>query len=161
LAGGNDAAAEIAIHEFGHSLGHLADEYDYADGATYTGGETTDINCSVLTASAMASAGTKWAAWLNVNDPSFDDLFSPYQGCGYYQFGLYRPSNNSRMRTLGRPFNLPSVEALIIAMYHFVTPIDNSTPVGTVLNGTETVSVTPMPVVGSPALSVQWLIDGV
>jgi hypothetical protein len=46
-SGGNGAAAEVAIHEAGHSLGNLADEYDYNDGATYTGPERPERNISV------------------------------------------------------------------------------------------------------------------
>jgi hypothetical protein len=64
------------------------------------------------------------------------------------------------MRSLDRPFNLPSVEALVIEMYKIVKPIDSSTPVGTMLTGRDTVEVAPMQVQGGPALTVQWLLDG-
>ncbi len=44
FAGGNASAKEIALHEMGHSFSNLADEYDYADGATYTGSEPGQVN---------------------------------------------------------------------------------------------------------------------
>jgi IgA peptidase M64 len=44
FAGGNGAASEVAIHETGHSLGNLADEYDYNDGSSFTGPEPLELN---------------------------------------------------------------------------------------------------------------------
>ena len=60
VAGGNGSAAEVAIHEFGHSLGDLADEYDYGGPETYTGGEPPDANVSVFNAAMLASMQRKW-----------------------------------------------------------------------------------------------------
>jgi hypothetical protein len=63
------------------------------------------------------------------------------------------------MRSLGRPFNHPSVEALIVEIYKIVQPIDDATPTGTVLNGTEIVFVDPVDPVGH-SLNIQWSLDG-
>lgn len=158
-SGGNGAAAEIAIHEFGHSLGNLADEYDYGGPATYAGSEPTDPNVSKLNAAAMQSAGAKWNLWLGLNDAAYDGLVSTFEGANYSQFGIYRPSNDSKMRSLGRPFNHPSAEAIIIEIYKIVKPIDNSTPTGTTLNGNETVFVDPIDPVSNP-LQITWKLDG-
>ena len=158
-SGGHASAAEIAIHEFGHSLGNLADEYDYGGPQTYTGGEPGAPNASKLTSAAMQSAGTKWTAWLGFDDPAYDGLVSTFEGCNHSQFGIYRPSNNSKMRALGRPFNHPSAEALIIEIYKMVNPIDASTPTGIVLNGSESVFVDPVDPIGNP-LSITWKLDG-
>ncbi|TWT43968.1 IgA Peptidase M64 [Phycisphaerae bacterium RAS1] len=159
LSGGNSLAGEIAIHELGHSLGNLADEYDYADGTTYTGPEPIEPNASKLTAAQMTASGSKWATWIGFNNAAFDGNHSTYQGCRYYQFGVYRPTNSSKMRALGRPFNAVSVESLVIEMYKIVRPIDDSTPTGAPLNGSETVWAD----VVQPAdhnLTMRWLLDG-
>ena len=48
--------AEVQIHEIGHSLGGLADEYDYPN-QTYTGGEPGQANITT------SPTGQKWAHW--------------------------------------------------------------------------------------------------
>lgn len=158
-AGGNASAPEIAIHEFGHSLGNLADEYDYGGPQTYSGPEPADSNVSIYDATQMASNGTKWAAWLGFVDAQYDGLCSTFEGANYSELGIYRPTNNSKMRNLGRPFNHPSAEALIIEFYKIVDPLDNHSPTGSILNGTETLFVDPVDPVGNP-LQIQWYLDG-
>jgi hypothetical protein len=158
-SGGNGSATEVAVHEIGHSLGDLADEYDYHDGATYTGPEVPERNVSILDAAAMAASGTKWTSWLGDPGVGFGGLVSTYEGARYYEFGLYRPTASSKMRSLGQPFNLPSAEALIIEMYKIVNPIDDATPVGQTLAGTETVFVDPVDPIGHD-LEVEWALDG-
>lgn len=156
---GNGSSIQILQHEFGHALGNLADEYDYGDGTTYTGAEPSQIDASKLTSTAMAAAGTKWASWLGENQPAYDGLVSTFQGCVYKQFGVYRPTNNSLMRSLGRPFNLPSIEKLVIEIYKIVDPIDASSDTAAVYHGTETLFVTPMSPSGH-SLDIQWSLDG-
>ncbi|MBT8208543.1 MAG: M64 family metallopeptidase, partial [Acidimicrobiia bacterium] len=159
FSGGNGLARDVAIHELGHSLGNLADEYDYNDGATYTGSEPSASNVSTLTSDAMATAKAKWHRWLGESDPGFDGLVSTYEGAMYHEFGLYRPTGNSMMRSLNRPFNLPSAEALITEIYRVVDPIDDATDAGVTLLGEETVFVQPVTPVDH-TLDVQWFIDG-
>jgi hypothetical protein len=63
------------------------------------------------------------------------------------------------MRALDRPFNPPSVEAFILEMYAIVDPLDEWTPTGTVLDGSETVLAQPVQP-GGQTLTVTWLLDG-
>lgn len=79
---------EVQIHELGHSLGQLADEYDYPNG-TYTGGEPSAVNITT------SPVGAKWSIWQGT------DSISAFEGAGYYAFGLYRPKANCLMRSLG------------------------------------------------------------
>ncbi len=158
-AAGNDWAREILLHEFGHALGNLADEYDYGDGSTYGGNELGDVNASILDATKMAAQSKKWHLWLGTNDPAFDGLVNTFEGCAYYQYGINRPTNNSLMRSLGRPFNLPSAEAIILNIYKIVRPIDASSALDHVYNGTETLFVDPVDPIGH-SLDVQWSLNG-
>jgi len=159
-AGHNSLAPEIAVHELGHSLGNLADEYDYGGPATYTGGETGAPDSSIYEAVTMAALNTKWTNWLGyTGDVRFDNPVNTYEGAEYSQFGVYRPSPNSMMRSLNRKFNAPSAESLIVEVYKQVSPIDghssNAAPVGS----DESVSVTPMTPLDHD-LDIEWTLDG-
>jgi hypothetical protein len=80
---------EVQAHELGHSLGQVADEYDYPN-VTYTGGEPSSVNITT------SPTGQKWSHWHGTQG------ISAFQGAGYYQFGLYRPRTNCMMRSLGQ-----------------------------------------------------------
>ncbi len=159
VAGANGAAFDVAIHEFGHSMADLADEYDYGDGDTWTGGETSAVNTSILTQAEMAASGTKWSDWLGENQAAWDGLVGTYEGAAYHEYGLYRPSGNSMMRSLARPFNLIAAEAFILEIYATVDPLDQHTPTNVSVTGDEVLFVDPIDLVNH-ALSIQWSIDG-
>lgn len=155
VAGNNSSSLEIALHEFGHSFADLADEYDYADGATYSGPDPVEKNVSIYTAAQQVSQQRKWWRWMDL--PNVDT----FQGAAYHQFGIYRPTHNSKMRSLSRPFEQVNVEQFVINIYTIVKPIDDATP--TVPSPTLACTpffVDPMNPVGH-SLSVQWLLDGV
>lgn len=155
-AGGNSAAPDIAIHELGHAMGDLADEYTYGGPETYTGAEPLAENSSKLTAAAMADAEIKWHDWLGSADEG--GTCGTYEGSSYSVFGVYRPTNNSMMRNLGRPFNNVSKEELIIEIYREVTPIDSATPPG-FYNAGQTIEINTVDPIGHQ-LTIQWYADG-
>jgi hypothetical protein len=157
-AAGNGASLEIMRHEFGHALGNLADEYDYGGPAVYAGAEPGAPNSSKLAAAAMAAAQAKWFRWLGHSDPAFDGLVSTFEGSSYSPQGVYRPTANSLMRSLGRPFNPPSAEALVIEIYKIVDPIDAASDASVPYAGVEVLSVAPLAPAGAP-LAVQWFRD--
>ena len=157
FAGANSSAPDIAIHEIGHSLANLADEYFYT-GDTYSGPEPSERNASIYDAAAMQSNGAKWANWLGESSGPWDGTCNTYEGCMYADYGIYRPSNNSMMRALNRPFNQPSAEAFIIEMYKIVDPVDNYTP-GSVIGGDSTVFIAPINI--GHAMEIHWFVDDV
>jgi hypothetical protein len=82
------SAKEIAVHELGHSLGGLADEYAYhPDCGVYASEVNTSTN-------AIHGA---WPEWI-------DDLGAPREGAQYYQECIYRPFDACEMRSLNQPF---------------------------------------------------------
>ena len=127
FAGGSGSAQEIALHELGHSFSNLADEYSDLGGA-YVGGEPSEPNAT------KNAAGAKWSRWAGFDDPRGANLdVGVYEGAKRYPMGIYRPSSNSKMRSLGQPFDAVSREAFILDIYNFVDPLDgwldNSTPI--------------------------------
>lgn len=159
-AGGNSAAPQIAIHELGHSLGDLADEYTYGGPTTWTGNEPSTKNVSIYDASQMAADERKWHQWLGYVDPRFDGTVGTFEGGNYSALGIYRPTNNSMMRNLNRKFNAPSAERLIRSFYVEVDPIDDHTPNANPIGLDGPISVTPMQPIGH-SLDVSWDFDGV
>ena len=151
LSGANAAAIEVALHEFGHSFADLADEYFYT-GTTYYGGEPSAPNVSKLTAASMAAQQKKWHRWLD--EPNV----STFEGAMYNEKGLYRPTSNSKMRTLGRPFEQVNTEQFVLSVYKTVDPIDGATAPGSYQDG-HVFFVDPMDPM-SHRLDVQWYLDG-
>ncbi|HCT46662.1 MAG: hypothetical protein CMJ35_04635 [Phycisphaerae bacterium] len=157
-AGQNSAAVEIAIHEMGHSLGDLADEYTYGGPTNYSGNEPSDANVSIYDRDEQTDQQRKWWQWMDASVSGFDGPVSTYEGGNYSASGIYRASNNSMMRSLSRPFNLPSAERLIRQIYLEVDPIDDGTPNGSVLERDAMAWVQPMQPIGHD-LSVTWYLN--
>lgn len=158
-SGRNGSATQIVIHELGHSLGNLADEYSYGGPVNYAGGEPGTANISIYNATQMAAQSRKWYRWLGVSRSGFDGPVNTSEGAHYSQTGIYRPSSNSMMRSLARPFNLPGAEALIAEFYREVPPIENATPADAIITGADIVFVQPVQPNGH-SLDIFWELDG-
>lgn len=158
-AAGNSSAAEIVIHELGHSMGDLADEYTYGGPTNFVGPEPFAANVSLLTEPQMAAMNAKWSRWLGDNSSSFDGRTGTYEGGQYSVNGIYRPTNNSKMRSLFRPFNRVSAEELIKEIYRIVDPIDSFSPATTdLVTGRPQLSVSPVQPINAP-LDVEWFVN--
>lgn len=111
---------EVQIHEIGHSLGSLADEYDYPNN-TYTGSEPSQANITT------SPVGQKWSHWWGYNG------VSAFQGAGYYLYGLFRPVSNCLMRSLGVPLCPVCREQISRTVNAVVSTIEQPQPAGTQL----------------------------
>lgn len=165
VAGQNPDSAKIIIHELGHTLGGLGDEYDVPYD-TATGVSSPYPNVSGMDEAGISSSKTKWYRW--IGETSADgSRVGAYEGANYYKHGFWRPSADSDMRTLGVPFNPPSAEALIESFYAGhgsipgVNPIDSVTPAtsDSVQDPTATLSIVTVPLVGAD-YKVAWTVDG-
>ncbi|MBT2406570.1 MULTISPECIES: M64 family metallopeptidase [unclassified Streptomyces] len=161
---GNAKSGQVAIHETGHSLGKLADEYFYPglpDYEKYTGPEPAESNTSTLTAGPMAEQRTKWYRWLGEESPDGGKV-GAYEGGGYYVTGLYRPTDNSIMRVLGKPFNLPGVESMIAGFSRHARLVTPITPTDRTLRLRHTAKAAVPRLTGADGrqLVVRWYLDG-
>ncbi|MDI9403971.1 MAG: M64 family metallopeptidase, partial [Limnohabitans sp.] len=116
-SGGNAQSFQIAEHELGHAFGELADEYqDPADPPNYAGPELAAPNVSIRNRAMMIAADTKWVHWLGVELPVVG-VHDCFEGAYYHNTGVFRPTLDSLMRTLDRPFNGPSIEQMIVKIH--------------------------------------------
>ncbi|CCH28590.1 M64 family metallopeptidase [Actinosynnema sp. NPDC047251] len=119
-SGGNAQATWIVAHELGHSVGGLADEYDYPNDL-YTGAEPREVNVSTHPSATMTQRRAKWYAYLGKQSPD-GGVIGTYQGGYYHKRGVYRPTDNSLMRSLGRQFNLIGLDAVRGGIQRKTTP---------------------------------------
>ncbi|MEI5103496.1 M64 family metallopeptidase [Streptomyces sp. PmtG] len=150
----NAKSSQVVVHELGHSLGKLADEYWYDEYGTYTGAEPWESNISKLTAAQLSAQRKKWYRWLGQTSPDGGTV-GTYEGGGYYPRGLYRPTEDSIMRTLGREFNLPGREAMIAGFHRHASVVTSATPADTVVKRKQRLRVE-----AGDGVRLRWYVDG-
>lgn len=165
VASTNVSSLDILVHESGHSLGLLSDEYGgppppYCDNSV----EPAAANATRET----SRASIKWAHWISASTPlptpgATTGVPGLYTGAVYCDTGLYRPTYNSKMRSLDKPFEQINSEQLVKRIYNFVSPIDIMTPSTTSLTvskGMSQVFALSGPLPATHALSIVWRVDG-
>ncbi len=164
VASTNTQSSEIVLHELGHSFGLLADEYTTQPPTCSSASEPVQVNATKETDRNLV----KWAAWIDPGTPVPTTTTTPatpgiYEGARYCPTGLYRPTSNSKMRSLYQPFEQINSEQLIRRIYNFMSPIDSVDPpvanVGLAPGELHTFSV----VTNDPSthtLDVSWEFDG-
>lgn len=107
--------------------------------------------------------------WIEPNTPvptSGTALGVPglYEGAMYCKIGLFRPTYNSKMRSLYRPFEQINEEQLIKRIYNWVSPLDSWSPEKkewNLLQGESISFQVSVPEPLSHPLEVGWYVDGV
>ncbi|WAL99772.1 M64 family metallopeptidase [Streptomyces sp. Je 1-369] len=150
----NAQSDQVVVHETGHSLGKLADEYWYEEYGTYTGAEPWESNISKLTAAQLTAQKKKWYRWIGQASPDGGKV-GAYEGGGYYPRGLYRPTADSIMRTLGREFNLPGREAMIAGFHRHASVVTAETPTDRAVRRDDKVRVR-----AADGIKLRWSVDG-
>ncbi|MBL1114547.1 hypothetical protein JK364_19420 [Streptomyces sp. 110] len=145
---------QIAVHETGHSLGKLADEYFYPEYGTYTGAEPGESNATKLSAAQLTAQQKKWYRWIGQTSPDGGTV-GAYEGGRYYPKGINRPTDNSIMRTLGREYSLPGREAMIAGFYSHASALSSRTATATAVKRSAGIEVD-VP----KGASLKWYVDG-
>ncbi|HEY9023301.1 MAG TPA: M64 family metallopeptidase, partial [Burkholderiaceae bacterium] len=128
-------AIEIALHEVGHAGFGLADEYDYGTCATNT--EPAEPNVTM----AWAKAASKWSSLMSSSTavPTPTGYYPAatvglFTGAKYCTSGVYRPTQDSRMRTLGQPWYAVN-EARAQVVFNYYAGTSNTVNVSGSLSG--------------------------
>jgi hypothetical protein len=107
--------AQVLVHEFGHSYAGLADEYFYDDGfETMYPADTEPWEPNLTT---KVDFSQKWADLL----PDPKGRLGLFEGGGYQTKGVWRPSEDCRMRTNESPDFCPVCTRAIIRITDFYT----------------------------------------
>lgn len=114
LSAKHPQSVELAIHEFGHSFAKLTDEYDY-------GTESPDCesfaNTSLANRDEMLRLRKKWHLWFDL--PHVGTFLGSCQSARFF-----RPTENSLMRSLGRPFQEINSEQIVSRIIASTRPLD-------------------------------------
>jgi IgA peptidase M64 len=116
-SGGSPQGPLISLHEIGHSLGTLVDEYPYSSRDVirpcYTGGEPSSFHHTALpSATAMLTGQTKWWRWLGEESRSGGKI-DLHEGGGMFPCGQRRPSEHSMMRWIGFDLDQIGLEHMV------------------------------------------------
>jgi len=146
-------------------IGGLADEYE----TPYPGYPEGDREPNVTYQKELEYI--PWKNWIEIETPlptpeyEGDFAVGIYEGARYKATGIYRPTRNSIMRSLGAPYGPINSESLIINLYDYVDPIDNYSPdkSNVFLSSNSNKQQFKIELVPGPDESTQvgWEIDGV
>lgn len=158
-----NSLADTPVHEAGHVLANLGDEY------TTPNPGYPDLEEPNTTRETNRPA-IKWNAWISPSTPvptpptfDYENAVGLFAGAHYHTSGWYRPKLNCRMGRLGVPFCEVCREALVLAFYRNVRPIDAVAPANTNLAVTSPADLNFALTVVQPtdhALAIQWLTNG-
>lgn len=161
----NSSSLEIVMHEVGHSFALLADEYSSSPPTCNNTTEPPEPNATM----SSSLSTLKWKAWVDSTTTvpttsTVPSVAGDYVSAKYCTSGLYRPTYNSKMRTLGQPYDQINTEQFVKRIYNGIgSVIDSFLPATTSITLTPGQSYnfsisTPQPM--SALLNVTWYVDG-
>ena len=164
IAAVSSSLGDILLHECGHVVANLGDEY----ATPYPGFPDTEEPNTTRETNRTA---IKWNAWISTNTPlptpptsQYAGVVGLFEGAHYHATGWYRPRLTCRMASPFTGFFCEVCsEALVLSLYRQVRPIDFFTPAGTNLFVTTTQPLNFALTVLQPAahaLSIKWLVNG-
>ncbi|MFI9248644.1 M64 family metallopeptidase [Streptomyces sp. NPDC053069] len=157
MSSDNDRSYLIGAHELGHSIGHLADEYQYAGYGTYPSAEEPATANLTL---HRDLGTTKWYRWLGAQDPT-GSAVGTYEGGGYYEAGVYRPTETSLMRSLASTeFSVVGRETMIAGFYADADALTSSLPTSRPIGQKRRITVCLAPLTGLADPELTWYVDG-
>lgn len=160
---------DIALHEMGHSLAGLADEYVDSElvNALATGFEEGDFpNVTTI----ADEARVPWSRWIDGEgeagaSAAVDPRVGPvgvFEGALYRATEVYRPTLTSRMRQYAQPFGPVNAEQWVLGVYRAADVVRDFQPqllsIEVAAGDTQRFSVSPY--FSEDVQSVSWFFDG-
>jgi hypothetical protein len=141
--GGSPQGPLVSLHELGHSLGNLGDEYAYYDrgvpGTPHPNSEPSSFHHTRMSSEEMIENEAKWWRWLGEESESGGIIRAAdtdgYESGQYRNSNVWRPSQHSMMRHTGFYFDQVGREHMtyrITGMRNANRMPLNSTPEGEV-----------------------------
>jgi hypothetical protein len=165
VASVDPAVVELILHELGHSFGLLADEYGGPPPpACNSSFEPPQMNATKETVREQI----KWRNWISPSTPiptsgSQPEVPGLYEGAIYCDTGLFRPTFNSKMRSLFQPYEQINSEQLVKRIYNWVSPIDSTEPIFTAVTlarGSSNTFRVHVPQPFGHTLDATWKVNG-
>ena len=163
IASRGDAA--VALHELGHSLAGLADEY--VDGALVNALAPAFVEGLFPNVSAITDpARVPWAAWIDdagaVPRREGESGVGLFEGALYRERGVYRPTSTSRMREFERPFGPVNGEQWVLGVYRVGSTVRGFEPrvfdIELAAGDAQRFSVTPF--FPADVQGIEWWLNG-
>ncbi len=110
----NKSGIQIALHEIGHSIANLADEY--VDKAIADNYSIDDIKSKPNVDTTDILRKIKWNIFLRMH-PKASGIIGAFEGAYYHAKGVYRPQKHCKMRDIESPFCHICRKELVKAIY--------------------------------------------
>ncbi|NED94407.1 peptidase M64 [Phytoactinopolyspora alkaliphila] len=120
-SGGSPQSPLISLHELGHSLGTMQDEYPYSNrpdpGPPHGNFEPSSFHHTRMTSEEMTESQAKWWRWLGEESESGGIIRAAdpdgYESGTYNGSNVWRPSSHSMMRWIGFYFDQVGRENMV------------------------------------------------
>ncbi|WP_026877272.1 M64 family metallopeptidase [Jiangella gansuensis] len=120
-SGGSPQSPLISLHELGHSLGTMADEYPYSNrpnpGPPHGLNEPRSFHHTRLSSEEMTENQVKWWRWLGEESESGGTIHAAdphgHESGTYNGSNVWRPSSHSMMRWIGFYFDQVGREHMV------------------------------------------------
>ncbi len=120
-----DSFPDVAVHEVGHTLGLLGDEYNIASDACYFNEPTIPLPANI---SEILDDEVKWSEWVSEETPvptpesnDHNDAVGAFEGAYNCDF-LVRPERHCKMNSSGHDFCAVCAEQMVRRFYSMVDP---------------------------------------
>ncbi|MFO1388024.1 M64 family metallopeptidase [Cellvibrio sp.] len=162
----NSEVKNVVLHELGHSLVLLADEYVDSNVGIYFNEEPFAANITIN----PAVLDVKWNYWFEdknsiagYNKSNYSDSEVGYfLGGGYRATGIWRATNDSIMRSLNAPYGSVNREAWALTIWNYYSATDKFLPSGATVSRSSNSQVFSVPLIIDPAyMRVNWWVNDV